>query len=140
MKLLLDSLARDFSISAPATLAEIAEAERWFNYSFPPDYKDFLSAANGLEGQANREYLVLWSTKELIDLNTAYKVKEFVTDVIIFGSDGAEEAFGFDISGSPAPIVQLPFIGMGYIPTRRLCGSFEEFLSLKIPASYFSTQ
>ena len=132
MKRLLDSLAKHFDVSAPATRSEIAEAETSLNYSFPADYTDFLLMTNGLEGKGGDGYLVLWSAKELIELNAAYQVKEFVADVIIFGSDGAEEAFGFDTSVVPAAIIKLPFIGMGYVPNERLAGSFEEFLAGKI--------
>lgn len=69
--------------------------------------------SNGLEGEAANGYLVLWSCQELIELNAAYQVKYFVADVILFGSDGADEECGFAISGTPASIVILPFIGMG---------------------------
>jgi len=138
MKFSLDSLVhRGFSVYAPATPAEIAEAEKSFNFSFPADYKEFVSLTNGLEGQTDQAYLVLWSVKELAELNSAYQVREFVRNIILFGSDGAEEAFGFDTSGmptSPASIVKLPFVGMGYITQERLAGSFEEFLSIKMPA------
>jgi SMI1 / KNR4 family (SUKH-1) len=138
MKLLLDSLAKNYSVSVPATLSGIAAAESVLIYSLPADYKDFLLMTDGLEGAGDHEYLVLWSSKELIELNAAYHVKEFVPNVIIFGSDGAEEAYGFDISVVPASIVKLPFIGMGYVPNERLAGSFEEFLSMKIPVTFFN--
>ena len=131
MNISLDILARDFDILPPATSSEITEAERYFNYSFPDDYKDFLLLTNGLEGELNHNYLVLWSVKELIELNAAYLVKEFIDDIIIFGSDGEEDAFGFDTSNKHPPIVKLPFIGMGHIPNEKLSDTFEGFLLSK---------
>ena len=129
MKLALTELVDRFATAAPAAPSEIAAIEKFFNYAFPADYKALLQTTNGLEGRTDRQYLVLWSTQELMDLNTAYQVKEFVADVIIFGSDGAEDAFGFDTSVPTVSIVKLPFIGMGYLPNEKLAGSFEAFLS-----------
>jgi len=128
MKISLEALSRQFDVAAAATRTEIEEVDRHFNYPFPADYKAFLQTTNGLEGEEKGYgYLVLWSTKELIELNTAYQVKEFVENVIIFGSDGAENAFGFDITSGA--IVKLPFIGMGHIPNEQVADTFEEFLS-----------
>jgi hypothetical protein len=133
----LTKLPEIFDISIPATHSEIAAAENHFNFSFPTDYKEFLLITNGLEGEVNNEYLVLWSIKELIELNTAYHVKEFIENIIIFGSDGAEEAFAFDISDTNPSIVKLPFIGMGYIPNEKLTDTFEGFLSSKVETKNF---
>ncbi|SFD61184.1 SMI1 / KNR4 family (SUKH-1) [Chitinophaga sp. CF118] len=132
MKSYLEKLAKNFTPSIPATHDGIAEAERHFNISFPTDYKEFLLFTNGLEGEVDDGYLVLWSAKELIELNTTYHVTEFIEQIIIFGSDGAEEAFAFDISGTQPSIVKLPFIGMGYIPNEKLADTFEAFLLQKI--------
>ena len=61
-------------------------------------------------------------------LNLAYKVQAFIQNIIIFGSNGAEDAFAFDTSSAPPFIVKLPFIGMGYIPNEKLADTFQEFL------------
>ena len=128
MNLSLKDLRKDFDITSPATSEEIAKVERHFGWPLPTDYKDFLLLTNGLEGCVNDEYLVLWGTTELIELNVAYKVKDFIQNIVIFGSDGAEDAFAFDTSSLRPFIVRLPFIGMGYIPNEKLADTFEEFL------------
>lgn len=64
------------------------------------------------------------SKRSLISLNEAYNVKEFIADIIIFGSDGGEEAYAFDISGQQLQIVKLPFIGMGYVEKEKLADKF----------------
>jgi hypothetical protein len=132
MKLSLNSLLKNFSIGSPATSSEIAKAEEYFGYAFPVDYKEFLSLTNGMEGSLKDDYLVLWSTNELVELNIAYQVKDFVKDLIIFGSDGEEDAFAFDFANLQSFIVKLPFIGMGHIPTEKLADTFEEFLLPRI--------
>jgi hypothetical protein len=130
MKQLLEKLTNTFDTFSPATLSAIETAEKNFNIKLPTDYKEFLQFTNGLEGETADSYFVLWSAEELVELNQAYNVKEFVSNIIIFGSDGAEEAFGFDTTNMS--IVKLPFIGMGHIPNEKLSDTFSDFLSSQI--------
>lgn len=128
MNLSIKELSKGFDIAGPATSLEITRIETHFGYLFPNDYKEFLQITNGLEGIANDEYLVLWGTSELIELNNAYKVQDYLQNIIIIGSDGAEDAFAFDISSVQPYVVKLPFIGMGHIPNEKLADTFEHFL------------
>jgi hypothetical protein len=125
-------LLNNFEISAPAKVKAIEKAELHFAFKFPTDYKEFLMFSNGLEGSTKDSYIVIWSIEELIELNEAYKVRDFISNLIIFGSDGAEDAYGFDISGGKCKIVKLPFIGMGYISNEMIGDTFDNFLSSKI--------
>ncbi len=137
MKQLLKKLPESFDMVSPATLLSIETAEEFFNLKFPTDYKEFLQFTNGLEGETSDNYLVLWSVEELTELNRAYNVKEFVSDIIIIGSDGGEEAFAFDTTNMT--IVNLPFIGMGHIANEKISDTFQDFLSsqLKDNKSFF---
>jgi hypothetical protein len=130
MKQLLDKLANSFDTVSPATPAAIETAEKFFNLKLPTDYKEFLQFSNGFEGETAESYLVLWSAEELVELNQAYNVKEFISNIILIGSDGAEDAFGFDTINMT--IVKLPFIGMGHIANEKLSDTFGEFLSSQI--------
>ena len=130
MKQLLEKLTNNFDTVSPATPSAIETAEKFFNLKLPTDYKEFLQFSNGLEGETADSYLVLWSAQELVELNQAYNVKEFVSSIIIFGSDGAEDAFAFDTTNMT--IVKLPFIGMGYIANKKLTDNFADFLSSQI--------
>ena len=130
MKQLLEKLSDSFDIVSPATPSAIETAEKFFNLKFPSDYKEFLNFTNGLEGEIADGYLVFWSAEELVELNQAYNVKEFVSDIILIGSDGAEDAFAFDTINMN--IVKLPFIGMGYIANEKLSATFKDFLSSQI--------
>lgn len=49
---------------------------------------------------------------------------------ILIGSDGAEDAFGFDTTNMT--IVKLPFIGMGHIANEKLSDTFGDFLSSQV--------
>ena len=130
MKQLLERLADSFDTVPPATVSAIERAEKFFNVNLPNDYKEFLQFTNGLEGETTDSYLVLWSAEELVELNQAYHANEFVSNIIIIGSDGAEEAFAFDTTNMN--VVRLPFIGMGYIPNEELSDTFSDFLSSQI--------
>lgn len=132
MKQLFEKLSNNFEISAPATINAIEKAELYFDFKFPADYKEFLLFSNGLEGNTGDSYIVIWSIEELIELNEAYKVKDFISNLIIFGSDGAEDAYGFNISGENCKIVKLPFIGMGHISSEIIGNTFDDFLDSKL--------
>jgi hypothetical protein len=130
MKKLLEELAKNFDMAPPATPHAINNAETFFSLNFPADYNEFLLFANGLEGEIDDKYLVLWSVEELVELNQAYNVKEFVSNIIIIGSDGAEDAFAFDTTNMN--IIRLPFIGMGHITGEKISETFRDFLSSHI--------
>lgn len=124
---LLEKLTHNFETFSPATPSAIENAEMVFNLKLPADYKAFLQFTNGLEGETTSSYLVLWSAEELVNLNQAYNVTEFVPNVIIFGSDGAEDAFGFETTNMT--IVKFPFVGMGHIPNKEISTTFSDFLA-----------
>ncbi|MEQ6388713.1 hypothetical protein RZN22_05230 [Bacillaceae bacterium S4-13-58] len=57
-------------------------------------------------------FLILWAIDEIIELNEAYGVNEFAKELVLFGSDGGDTAFAFDIRNNVTQIVSVPFIGM----------------------------
>jgi hypothetical protein len=124
------SLTDSLNTASLEPVSAIESVERFFNIKLPSDYKEFLQVTNGLEGETADNYLVLWSAEELVKLNQAYHVNEFVSNILIIGSDGAEEAFAFDTTDMT--IVQFPFIGMGHIPDEKLFDTFSDFLSSQI--------
>jgi len=79
MRQLFEKLIKDFDTVSPAIISTIETAEKFFNLKFPTDYKEFLQLTNGLELETSDNYLVLWSAEELVELNQAYNVKEFVS-------------------------------------------------------------
>jgi hypothetical protein len=127
---LLETVASKFEITSGATDSMIEKLDTHFSLEFPNDYKEFLQFTNGLEGPTGDNYIVLWSVDEVIQLNRAYHVTEFVPNMIIFGSDGADEAFALDTTNMT--IVNFPFIGMGQIDSQKIAETFEDFLSSQI--------
>ena len=130
MKKVLKTISKNFEPNTPATASSIEAIENYYHVKLPSDYKHFLQFTNGLEGSIGENYLVLWSAEELIQLNEAYNVKEFVSNIIIIGSNGADEAFAFYTADMS--IVNLPFIDMGHIVRKKLADTFEKFLASQI--------
>jgi len=80
--------------------------------ALPSDYLEFLRQHNGGEGFIGDSYIVLWKAEELADLNREYEVEKCAPGILLFGSDGGGEGYGFDTQSAAMPIVRTPFIGM----------------------------
>lgn len=78
----------------------------------PKDYLSLLRFSNGVEGRIGNQYLILWSIEEIIPLNEAYEIDEFAPGLMLFGSDGGDLAYAFDLRHQQPEIVEVPFIGM----------------------------
>jgi hypothetical protein len=50
--------------------------------------------------------------------------------LIVFGSDGAGEAFGFDTRSTPPPVVMSPYSGMEWDAAIELAPDLNSFLQL----------
>lgn len=80
--------------------------------ALPRDYLDFLLQHNGGEGFIGDRYIVFWKAEELADFNREYEVGKYAPGMLLFGSHGGGEAYGFDTRSAAMPIVCVPFIGM----------------------------
>lgn len=127
----LEKLLGEFERNAGASADAIAECERHFGREFPKDYRDFMMSSNGGEGFVGaHSYLRLWKIEELPLMNDGYEAANYLPDSLLFGTDGGEEAFGFDLRSSEIKIVEAPFIGMEWKYARLLSDSFHGFLHL----------
>lgn len=92
-------------------------------------YKDFEKylqqtvSGDGIVGENN--YLLLWDKNDLEELNDAYEVQDYLSGVILIGSDGGEIAYGIDTAGR---FVEVPFIGMANDNIRILANDFDSFI------------
>jgi hypothetical protein len=123
-----DGLLARFGRNAPAVESSIEGLQAKLGFRLPPDYVEFLRGTNGGEGFVGNSYLVLWRAEELLEKNSAYHVAEFAPGLFLIGSDGADEAFGFDTRSEVTPIVRVPFIGMDARECRLLASDFGAFL------------
>jgi hypothetical protein len=111
-----------------ATNVAIASGERQLSVKLPMEYVEFLKFSNGGEGFVGKEYVILWGIQDLASMNQSYKVQEYVQGLLIFGSNGGGEAFGFDTRTPEWPIVEVPFVGMEWGLAKPIGASFYEFL------------
>jgi cell wall assembly regulator SMI1 len=123
-----ENLAPEFDLRGGAPESVVADAETKLRWVLPNDYKDFLRKANGGEGFIGENYLILWAAEELAQFNKEYQVQDYAPGLTLFGSDGGGEGFAFDTRSNPAPIVQVPFIGMDLTYARPVAASFDQFL------------
>ena len=111
-----------------ATIAAIAEGEEQLVARLPAEYIEFLKLGNGGEGFIGNGYVILWGVEELASMNRSYEVQKYAPGLLIFGSDGGGEAYGFDTRCPQWPIVQVPFVGMDWRYARSMGDLFSDFL------------
>lgn len=84
------------------------------NYSVSDDFIEFYSKYNCGAGEVGEcAYIEIWDLEEIVQLNAEYKVSENLPNTILFGSDGGDMAFGFDLTNKT--YFTVPFIGMGFM-------------------------
>lgn len=120
-------LAR-FNGNPPADAEAIRRLEVESGLNLPVEYEGFLRQQNGGEGFIGSAYAMLWRAEELVEMNKSYHVNEYAPGLLLFGSDGGGEAFGFDTRTDAKPIVSVPFVGMALNEARPVASNFNEFL------------
>ncbi len=97
------------------------------NYTYDlGNYTKYINKIIFGEGMINNQYLSLWKKKDLLYYNELYKVREYLDNILLIGSDGGDEAYGIDINGN---YISVPFIPMDNKNCKIIAKSFEEFLN-----------
>jgi SMI1 / KNR4 family (SUKH-1) len=118
-----------FQCPPPASSAAIAEFEKQLGAKFPQDYIAFLLLANGGEGfVGENQPLILWPAEQLISVNDGYRVRDYAPGLLVFGSNGGGDAYGFDRRSPDWRIVEMPFIGMDWSEASPVASTFGAFL------------
>jgi len=124
----LKKLLSGFSGAAPATADATAVVERLLKQPLPNDFKGLLHLTNGGEGFIGENYLMLWSAEEIAQYNQSYQVDKYAPGLLLFGSDGGGEGYGFDSRTTPPSVVMVPFVGMDLKHARPTAPNFTAFL------------
>jgi hypothetical protein len=125
----MDRLLANVSRRIPATTAAVAEYERLLGADLPREYVEFLRTTSGGEGFIGKNaYVILWGVHELASMNQAYEVERYVPGLLVFGSDGGGEAYGFDTRTPQWQIVQVPFVGMTWDLAEPMGATFTAYL------------
>ena len=107
----LEPIIASLITSRPSTAAAIQSAEAKLGIVLPRSYMEFLLRTNGAKGAIGEYYVALWPVERLPEENAA--AGEFVDGLLLIGSDGAGEAFAFDVrEPGRASVIQIPFVGL----------------------------
>ena len=123
-------LLEKFNGNPPAVADTINRIEVESSLNLPVEYKEFLRKQNGGEGFIGNAYAMLWRAEELLEKNRSYQVRDYAPGLFLFGSDGGDEAFAFDMRLDSKPIVSVPFVGMKLSETLPVAENFDEFLEV----------
>lgn len=114
---------------APMSDSALTKSQDQLGIKLPNDYLELLSVTNGGEGFIGKNsYVILWGVEELATMNQSYQVQEYAPGLLIFGSDGGGEAYGFDTRMQLWHIVQVPFVGMDWALAQPVGKSVGDFL------------
>lgn len=102
----------DGQLNPPAEPSFVGELSATLGVKIPSEYLNFLLKYDGGEGFIGDNYIVLWKAEELAGFNREYEVEKYAPGILLFGSDGGGEGYGFDTESAAMPIVRVPFIGM----------------------------
>jgi len=132
---LLPLLTGRFQVGHQASPEQLALAESALGDLAIDDHLQFLAEVGGLEGtSATLGHVRLWDADDLALMNEGYCVAEFLTDVVLIGTDGGDEAFGLAMRNGAVRVIQVPFIPMDDESVRLLAESFRDFLRLIVGA------
>lgn len=117
----------EFAANAGSGSGELKAAQESLNFVLPEDYRVFMKARNGGEGFIGENYVIIWKLGELAEFNREYEVNKYAPGLVLFGSNGGGEGFGFD-TRTQNSIVMVPFIGMGLSVAEEIARSFDLFI------------
>ena len=107
----------EFNISSGG---ELVLSERYKGFK---DYLQQTVSGEGMVGKNN--YLLLWEKNEIDELNSSYETQEFLSNVLLIGSDGGDTAYGIDVNGK---YIEVPLIGMDDEEVEIVADDFDEFI------------
>jgi len=117
----LNHFTNEITFESTIDMKAIAEIETKLGFYLPDDYKEIVQVLNGFEGDVSNSYIMFWPVNELIELNEGYGVSEFAPGIFLFGSDGGNQAFGYDLRDNEMNIITIPFIVMD-LDDIEMCG------------------
>lgn len=104
---------------------EFSTDEQGIMFKQYPNFSFLLDVICSGNGPIGNNYLQIWPKSKIEKLNTLYKTSIFMTDIILFGSDGSETAYGVNIKKQ---FISVPFIGMADENVSILANDFDGFI------------
>ena len=125
----MQNLSATFRLRQPGYPSVLAIDVAVLGHQLPHDYIRFMAASDGGEGFIGEHYISLWKWDDLQKFNEEYEFAQCTPALVAFGSNGAGEAFAFDMRERPACVVIVPFIGLDYQDATWVAASFDGFLT-----------
>ncbi len=117
----------------PADEGAVQSLREHSRVDLPSAYLTQLAESNGGEGDLGAEpgWVVLWPAERVIEYNDMYDIADVLPGFYGFGDNGGGELLAFDTrTGSPYPVVAIPWIPMEPEFAVRIAPSFAQFRSL----------
>ena len=124
----IQDILKDGQLNEAASSEDIQAAVVALGQALPSDYLQFIGEHDGGEGFIGDRYLILWRSGELATFNIEYEVEKYAPGIVLFGSDGGGEGYGFDTREATMPIVRIPFIGMDLRYATHVAENFNDLL------------
>jgi hypothetical protein len=124
-----EDILRGWQLNVGASEDAICDAVSSIGCSLPSDYMQFLRDYDGGEGFIGDNYVILWKAEELNVFNREYEVEQYAPGLLLIGSNGGGEGYGFDMRDSTLPVIRIPFIGMELRYVRVVGSGFTDFLN-----------
>lgn len=124
----IQDVLKEWQLSEGASSEAVRAVVAVLGRSLPSDYLQFIGKHDGGEGFVGNSYLILWKIEELATFNREYQVEQYAPGILLFGSDGGGEGYGFDTREGNMPIVRVPFIGLDLRYATRVADSFDDLL------------
>lgn len=126
----LEALLRDVRLAGPAPAELIERVEKEMDCAIPADVKAFLQEHDGGTGTlgAQKRPVELWSIERIRDECDAQEVTRSVPGLVLFGSDGGEEGYGWFPRLRQRRYGRISLIAAGAHEFEALADSFPELL------------
>jgi hypothetical protein len=124
------SLISNATTHEGATTSSIENVEETIGRRLPDSYIALMLSSNGLEGFLNDvRYLMLWPMDKLCEYNAGYNVQEWAPELWLFGSNGGDAGYAFDLSCDPMCIKEVPFLATSRDEVVEISSCFDNFVA-----------
>ena len=112
MKELENLLAKCGFVKRASAKNDFQAVEALIGFQLPSDYKYYLENYEQFQKFIGEQYIALYRTDELVVLNERYEIKDYISNTLTIGSNGAGEFIGIKLVGQDNyQIIIAPFIG-----------------------------
>ncbi|WP_083463265.1 SMI1/KNR4 family protein [Prosthecomicrobium hirschii] len=114
----------------PGATSDVMEIEQArLGLALPGEYLDFVMQSNGGMGFVGDAYVDFWRIDELRQFNAECESHIYAPGILLFGTNGGNDGYGFDFRQPVVHCVRIPLIGMALDMIEPLGETFGAFLS-----------